>query len=56
MVQEGDIGQWNEGGTLSLIDRCVLRSRDHLVFFCADAICVARLKNLVKMQGGEVCF
>jgi long-chain acyl-CoA synthetase len=32
-LRTGDVGQWNEDGTISLIDR---------------------IKNLVKLQGGEV--
>ena len=56
----GDIGQWNEDGTLSVIDRCVLHSRALLpeLFEAGftDTIYMPRLKNLVKMQSGEVCF
>ena len=53
----GDIGQWNEDGTLSVIDRYVVRLRGPFsVAGCTDMICVARLKNLVKMQSGKVYF
>jgi len=52
----GDIGQWNEDGTLSVIDRCVVRSRAPCFVLIRNTICLARLKNLVKMQGGEVWF
>ena len=30
----GDIGQWNEDGTLSVIDRCVRRSRAPFFLWC----------------------
>lgn len=50
-LRTGDVGQWNPDGTMSLIDRYLLsstiRRRRELIHFY-------RIKNLVKLQGGEV--
>jgi len=46
----GDVGMWNPDGTLSIIDRSVRTSR-----LCpTTANRRLRIKNLVKLQGGEV--
>jgi len=46
----GDVGIWNSDGTLSIIDRFV-SSR---LSTQTSLICHLRIKNLVKLQGGEV--
>lgn len=47
----GDVGMWNSDGSLSIIDRFVFVSIIHPNLTDGHL----RIKNLVKLEGGEVC-
>ncbi len=52
-LRTGDVGQFNADGTITLVDRYVIwcRNLSRPITDHTD-----RIKNLVKLQGGEVCL
>lgn len=54
-MRTGDVGQWNDDGTLSLVDRCVVFHCQFFFRFSSVYFDILRVKNLIKLQGGEVC-